>query len=61
MFDRGLISIGDDYTILVARNHVPEDAARLLNKSGMINFPKDPTLYPNAHFLKFHRSVVFKG
>ena len=61
MFDRGLISIGDDYKILVAENHVPGDAVRLLNQSGMINFPKDSTLYPNAHFLKFHRDEVFKG
>jgi putative restriction endonuclease len=61
MFDRGLISIGDDYQILVARDHVPEDAVRLLNQSGVINLPKDPTLYPNAHFLKFHRDEVFKG
>jgi putative restriction endonuclease len=61
MFDRGLISIGDDYKILVADNHVPEDAVRLLNQSGSINLPKDQTLYPNAHYLKFHRDQVFKG
>jgi putative restriction endonuclease len=61
MFDRGLISIGDDYKIIIAENHVPEDAVRLLNKSGSINLPKDQTLYPNAHYLKFHREKVFKG
>jgi putative restriction endonuclease len=60
MFDRGLISIGDDYKILVAKNRVPEDALRLLNRNGSINLPKDQTLYPNAHYLKFHRDVVFK-
>lgn len=60
MFDRGLISIGDDYKILIAKDHVPEDAVRLLNQSGSINLPKDQTLYPNAHYLKFHRDVVFK-
>jgi putative restriction endonuclease len=59
MFDRGLISIGDDYKILVATNHVPEDAARLLNQNGSINLPKDEALYPNAHYLKFHRDKVF--
>lgn len=61
MFDRGLISVGDDFKILVAKSHVPEDAARLLNQNGTINLPKDRTLYPNAHYLKFHRDVVFKG
>jgi putative restriction endonuclease len=61
MFDRGLISISDDFKILVARNHVPEDAVRLLNQSGLINLPEDKTFYPNAHYLKFHRDNVFKG
>ena len=61
MFDRGLISIGDDYKILVSKNNVPEDAVRLLNKNGSIHLPTDQTLYPNAHYLKFHRDKVFKG
>ena len=61
MFDRGLVSISDDFRIMVAKNHVPDDAARLLNQSGALNLPKDQTLYPNAHYLKFHRDVVFKG
>lgn len=60
MFDRGLISVGDDYKILISKNHVPDDAFRLLNQNGMINLPKDITLYPNAHFLKFHRDFIFK-
>jgi putative restriction endonuclease len=61
MFDRGLLSISDEFKILVADNHVPDDAVRLLNKSGLINLPEDPTFHPNAHFLKFHRDEVFKG
>jgi putative restriction endonuclease len=61
MFDRGLVSIGDDFKILIAKNHVPDEAARFLNRNGAINLPKDETLYPNAHYLKFHRDVVFKG
>ena len=61
MFDRGLISIGDDYRILVAQDHVPQDAIRLLNSNGLINLPEDATLHPNAQFLKFHRDEVFKG
>lgn len=61
MFDRGLISIGDDYKILTAENHVPDDALRLLNQSRTINLPADPSFYPNALFLKFHRAKIFKG
>lgn len=60
MFDRGLLSIADDYKILVAKN-VPEDAVRLLNENGLIHLPKDQTLFPNSHYLKFHRDNVFKG
>ena len=60
MFDRGLISIGDDFKILLAKDRVPDDAVRLLNQSGSINLPKDETLYPNGQYLKFHRDVVFK-
>jgi putative restriction endonuclease len=61
MFDRGLLSVADDYRILIAKDHVPEDAARLLNQNRMIHLPKDQTLFPNAHYLKFHRDQVFKG
>jgi putative restriction endonuclease len=61
MFDRGLISIGDDYKILIAEDHMPDEAVRLLNQNGKINLPNDPSLHPNAYFLKFHRDRVFKG
>jgi putative restriction endonuclease len=61
MFDRGLVSIADDHKILIAKNHLPEDAVRLLNRSGLINLPDDPTLYPNPRYLKFHRDKVFKS
>jgi putative restriction endonuclease len=61
MFDRGLISIGDDYRILIAKNHVPDDAMRLINRDRTLNLPKDQTLHPNMHFLKFHRDNIFKG
>lgn len=61
MFDRGLISVSDDYKILISKKHVPDDAARLLNKNGLINLPSDPTLYPNSHYLEFHREIIFKG
>ena len=40
MFDRGLISIGDDYKILVAKDHVPENAVRFLNQNGLIHLPR---------------------
>ncbi len=61
MFDRGLISVGNDFEILIAKHHVPEDAARLLNSSGRINLPSEPSAYPNGRFLQYHRNKIFKG
>lgn len=61
MFDRGLLSISDDYKILIAENHVPKDAVRLLNRNRLIHLPADQSLFPNAQYLKFHRDQVFKG
>jgi putative restriction endonuclease len=61
MFDRGLISIGANYEILVAKKHVPDQASRLLNKDGKIKIPNDRSAWPHPHYLKFHREQIFKG
>ena len=41
LFDRGLISIADDYRILIV-DKVPEQARRMINPSGMANVPNSP-------------------
>lgn len=61
MFDRGLISIAEDYKILVAKDFGSSDAQRLLNSNRQINLPKDHLLYPNEAFLRFHRETIFRG
>ncbi len=60
LFDRGLISINDDYRILRARA-LPEDAARLIRHDAHLIVPADAAHRPHAAFLRFHREVVFKG
>jgi putative restriction endonuclease len=60
LFDRGLISIADDYRILIA-DKVPEQARRMMNPSGMANVPNSPLYRPNPFYLKFHRETIFKG
>jgi putative restriction endonuclease len=60
LFDRGLISISDDYRILVA-DKVPEQARRMLNSDGNVIVPKSMLYRPNPYYLKFHREKVFKG
>jgi putative restriction endonuclease len=60
MFDRGLLSIDDDYRVLRA-TAVPEEATRLLLPEGRLLLPSDTLLRPHPSFLKFHRDTVFKG
>lgn len=60
LFDRGLISISDDYRILVNEKKVPDQARMMLNGNGKLILPKDGALCPNPYYLKFHRDNVFK-
>jgi putative restriction endonuclease len=61
MFDRGLISIDDDFRILTANRGVPEDATRLFLPTGRLQIPNDPVAQPHGQFLRWHRKNVFKG
>lgn len=61
LFDRGLISVSDDYRILVSENKVPDQARSMLNRNGKLILPRDDALCPNPHYLKFHRDNVFKS
>ncbi|SEA93379.1 HNH endonuclease [Rubrimonas cliftonensis] len=61
MFDRGLVSVDDDLSILVARDRLPAEAARLLNTDGRLRAPPGPALRPHPRFLAHHREAIFKG
>ncbi|WP_246273083.1 HNH endonuclease [Oricola thermophila] len=60
MFDRGLLSLADDFTILRSRqlNH---DVSHLLNKDLKARVPSDPRLQPHPEYLGWHRTNIFKG
>ena len=60
MFDRGLLSMGDDGDILVSRhvNNVDEVERLIPNRSAQL--PSDPQLRPHSSFLGWHRDNVFK-
>lgn len=60
MFDRGFISIDDDYRILRS-TALPEDAARLIRPEACLILPRDASLRPHPTFLNFHRQVVFNA
>ncbi|MCX7643725.1 MAG: HNH endonuclease [Rhodobacteraceae bacterium] len=60
MFDRGLVSVADDWTILVSRNKVPRDVAdRLIVADGRLRLPADARDWPHPANLRWHRENVF--
>lgn len=61
MFDRGLMSLDDDLTILFAKGRVPDTVDRLINPGGKLRDPGRPEFRPHSQFLRFHRYNVFKG
>ncbi|HET8995683.1 MAG TPA: HNH endonuclease, partial [Acetobacteraceae bacterium] len=61
MFDRGLLSLDDDLTILVAKGRVPDTVDRLINPDRRLRAPPRPELRPHRQFLRFHRDSIFKG
>lgn len=61
MFDRGLVSIDDDFSILVAKDRLPDTAMRMLNEDRHLILPPRPDMQPHRHYLAYHRDHVFKG
>jgi putative restriction endonuclease len=60
MFDRGLISVADDETILVSRNKVPAEVVdRLLVPDGKLRLPNNPRDRPHPENLRWHRENIF--
>lgn len=60
MFDRGLISIAEDHSILVSRNKVPSEVAdRLIRQPGRTLLPLDERNWPHPDNLKWHRENIF--
>lgn len=61
MFDRGLISLGDNMEILISRQANDPDGVRsFVAKTGFALMPKHARDRPHPHFLQWHRSNVFK-
>ena len=61
MFDRGLISVDDDLSILVAAAHVPTSVQRLIREESKLNRPERPETSPHPINLQYHREHIFKG
>lgn len=61
MFDRGLLSIDDDFKLLKARPHLPDSVERLFDPSGFLQVPEAARDQPSRAFLRWHRENCFKG
>ena len=60
MFDRGLISVGENHEILVSDNKVPSEVRqRLISPSGKLHLPDDPRHHPHPAYLKYHRENIY--
>ncbi len=60
MFDRGLVSVAEDWTILVSRNKVPAAVVnRLILPQGTLCLPQDRADWPHPDNLRWHRETVF--
>ncbi len=61
MFDRGLLSVADDHSLLVAPGRVPDQVMGLLLPDRRLHVPARAELHPHPTFLRYHREHVFKG
>lgn len=59
LFDRGLVSLEDDYSILVSPN-APTDIERLLRPEMIAKVPDEINLRPHSSFLRYHRDNIYK-
>ncbi len=60
MFDRGLISVAEDMTILVSGNKVPDEVVqRLILPDRRLRLPADPRQHPHPANLRWHRENVY--
>jgi len=61
LFDRGVISIADDYKIILVEKSVPDQLKHLLLPEGRIRVPDDPLSRPHQQFLRYHREHIYRG
>jgi len=62
MFDRGLVSVDEDMTLLIAKGSVASEiAARLFVPDRRLLLPADVRKAPHPAYLKWHRDTCFKG
>lgn len=62
LFDRHLISLTDDYRLLISHNKVPQELQGLFAKQlARIHLPSDSALWPHRAYIARHRSAFASG
>jgi len=62
LFDRHLISLNDDYGLLVSHNRVPDELRRLFaTQEERIHLPRDERLWPRGEYVAKHRERFAGG
>jgi len=61
LFDRGLLAVSEDLSILVSSQGLPNDLGRLLRPGRRILLPADSDQRPHPVFLSWHRENIFKA
>src|SRR5215813_1354746 len=61
MFDRGLITVDENYQVIAPESRLPEQLRRLFNQGSKLILPRDRSLWPHPHYLKFHKNYIFKN
>ena len=60
LFDRGLISISDDYNLLVSTQGMPEELSQLIRPERRLVLPAVEDWRPHPTYLAWHRENRFK-
>jgi putative restriction endonuclease len=61
LFDRGLISVDQEYRLLAVNNSIPDALRPLVTPGKPILLPNEQHLWPHQSFLEHHRANRFKG
>ena len=61
MFDRGLVSVDDNFSILIAAGRLPDAVTRLFREDRKLVVPNRSEICPHPAHLRYHRDHIFKG
>jgi putative restriction endonuclease len=61
MFDRGIVSVSDDYRVLVSGSGVPKELAQFVQAGRPVRLPDRTESWPHRAYLRWHRDLRFKS